>query len=153
MQSIRTASRALILKNGKLLTIQMRDSSGIFYILPGGGQQHGDTLKESLIRECKEEIGALVTIKELLYVREYIGRNHEFKKSHRDFHQVESVFRCDLSSSEEIGDGSELDKKQIGVEWLPLGRLKEYRLLPKIIRPFFNHSGFNCPNLYLGDAN
>ena len=73
MQSIRTASRALIIKDCKLLTIQMRDSSGIFYILPGGGQQHGETLKESLVRECKEEIGALVTVGELLYIREYIG--------------------------------------------------------------------------------
>lgn len=153
MQSIRTASRALIIKDCKLLTIQMRDSSGIFYILPGGGQQHGETLKESLRRECREEIGALVTIGELLYIREYIGRNHEFRKSHGSFHQVESVFRCDLPSSEEIGDGSELDKKQIGVVWLPLERLQEYRLLPKIIKSFFSQHGFNCPTLYLGDAN
>ena len=153
MQSIRTASRALIIKDCKLLTIQMRDSSGIFYILPGGGQQHGETLKESLLRECKEEIGALVTVGELLYIREYIGRNHEFRKSHSAFHQVESVFRCDLPSSEEIGDGSELDKKQIGVEWLPLEKLQEYRLLPKIIKSFFSQHSFNCPTLYLGDAN
>ena len=65
----------------------------------------------------------------------------------------ESVFRCELSSSEEIGYGSELDKKQIGVEWLPLERLEEYRLLPRIIISFFNNHGFDCPTLYLGDAN
>ena len=153
MQSIRTASRAIIIKDCKLLTIQMRDSSGIFYILPGGGQKHGETLKESLVRECKEEIGAFVTVGELLYIREYIGRNHEFHKSHRGFHQVESVFRCELPSSEEIGHGIELDKKQIGIEWLPLERLEEYRLLPSIIISFFNNHGFNCPTLYLGDAN
>ena len=103
------------------------------------------------MRECKEEIGALVTVGELLYIREYIGRNHEFQKSHRGFHQVESVFG-DLPISEEIGYGIELDKKQIGVEWLPL-EMSEYRLLPKVIKSFFSQHSFNCPTLYLGDAN
>ncbi|MEM1095652.1 MAG: hypothetical protein AAGJ10_13715, partial [Bacteroidota bacterium] len=46
--------RALVIFKGKLLTIKMQDSSGIFYILPGGGQRHGETLREGLMRECLE---------------------------------------------------------------------------------------------------
>ena len=79
MRNIRTAARALVISKGKLLTIKMQDSSGIFYILPGGGQRHGETLREGLMSECLEEIGTNVEIGELLYVREYIGKNHEFK--------------------------------------------------------------------------
>ena len=84
----------------------MRDRSGIFYLLPGGGQNHGETLKEGLQRECLEEIGTEVEIGELLYVREYIGKNHQFRNAHRAFHQVENVFRCTLPRPEEIGPGS-----------------------------------------------
>lgn len=153
MQAIRTAARALILHEGRLLTIKMQDASGIFYILPGGGQRHGETLKEGLLRECLEEIGTRVDIGELLYVREYIGKNHEFRQSHRAFHQVEHVFRCTLPDPGGIGPGSEHDKKQIGVEWIPLSDVPNSRLLPEAIKPFFSATGFNPGTHYLGDVN
>ena len=52
----------------------MRDRSGEFYLLPGGGQNHGETLKECLIRECYEELGVHVRVQKLLCTREYIGK-------------------------------------------------------------------------------
>ncbi|MEM1224000.1 MAG: NUDIX domain-containing protein [Verrucomicrobiota bacterium] len=153
MRPIRTAARALIILDRRLLTIQMRDDSGIFYILPGGGQKHGETLQDSLKRECLEEIGTEIEIGELVYIREYIGKNHFFRKSHHAFHQVESVFRCSLPKPEEIGPGTETDKKQIGIKWLPLAELGSYRLLPETIVPFFNEEDFRPPQIYLGDVN
>lgn len=153
MSPIRTAARALIILQGKLLVIKMRDQSGIFYILPGGGQHHGETLVQGLQRECLEEIGTDVEVGELLYVREYIGKNHQFRKDHRSFHQLESVFRCSLPNPNRIGPGTEHDKKQIGIEWVPLDELHEYRLLPEVIKPFFTKEGFEPSSNYLGDVN
>lgn len=153
MRHIRTAARALIIHEGRLLAIKMQDKSGVFYILPGGGQRHGETLHEALIRECLEEIGTGVEVGELLYVREYIGKNHEFRHAHRAFHQVENVFRCRLPHPERIGPGSEHDKKQVGVEWIPLEELPERRFLPDVIKPFFNGEGFESAIRYLGDVN
>ena len=153
MRHIRTAARALIIHEQKLLAIKMRDRSGIFYLLPGGGQNHGETLKEGLQRECLEEIGTEVEIGELLYVREYIGKNHQFRNAHRAFHQVENVFRCTLPRPEEIGPGSELDKKQVGIEWLPLKELPNIRLLPEVIKPYFTETGFIPGTNYIGVAN
>ena len=98
MRTIRTAARALIIQDDKVLTIKMQDTSGIFYILPGGGQQHGETLIEGLQRECLEEIGSSVNVGDIAYVREYIGKNHEFRQSHGNFHQLESVFFCELTA-------------------------------------------------------
>jgi 8-oxo-dGTP pyrophosphatase MutT (NUDIX family) len=153
MRSIRTAARALILIDHKLLAIKMRDRSGTFYILPGGGQRHGETLHDGLRRECLEEIGTEVAIGELLYVREYIGKNHGFRKAHGAFHQVENVFACSLPHPEAIGPGTELDKKQVGVEWIPIERLPECRFLPEVIKPYFSRDGFLLEERYLGDVN
>lgn len=153
MRFIRTAARALIIRERKLLAIKMRDKTGVFYILPGGGQRHGETLREGLKRECLEEIGTEVDVGELLYVREYIGKNHEFHKTHFAFHQVENVFRCSLPNPEGIGPGSEHDKKQVGVEWIPLEELQTRRFLPEVIKPFFTEDGFDAGTNYLGDVN
>ncbi|MDA9317236.1 NUDIX domain-containing protein [Puniceicoccaceae bacterium] len=153
MRHIRTAARALIILDQKVLTIKMQDRSGIFYILPGGGQRHGETLREALERECLEEIGTEVEVGELLYVREYIGKNHEFRTAHQAFHQVETVFRCSLPNPTGIGPGTEHDKKQVGVEWIPLDDLENRRLLPDVIKPFFKASGFDARANYLGDVN
>lgn len=131
----------------------MQDHSGVFYILPGGGQRHGETLREGLKRECLEEIGTRVEVGELLYVREYIGKNHEFRKSHHAFHQVENVFRCSLPNPDGIGPGTEHDKKQIGVEWIPLEELQNLRFLPEVIKAFFKDGEFDAQSTYLGDVN
>ncbi|MGB0259590.1 MAG: hypothetical protein ACPGES_13140, partial [Coraliomargarita sp.] len=90
---------------------------------------------------------------ELLYVREYIGKNHEFRKSHHAFHQLESVFRCSLPNPDGIGPGTEHDKKQIGVEWIPLKELPQRRFLPNVIKDFFSDTGFSPISNYLGDVN
>ncbi|TVP80633.1 MAG: NUDIX domain-containing protein [Puniceicoccaceae bacterium] len=153
MRPIRTAARALIILKDRLLTIKMRDASGIFYILPGGGQRHGETLQQGLKRECLEEIGTEVEIGPLLYVREYIGKNHEFHKAHRAFHQVEHVFRCTLPTPDAIGPGTEHDKKQVGIEWIPLAELAQRRFLPEAIKAFFKNGDFDAGTLYLGDIN
>ena len=153
MRHIRTAARALIILDQKILAIKMRDQTGIFYILPGGGQRHGETLKQGLERECLEEIGTKVEIGELIYVREYIGKNHEFHKSHSAFHQVENVFRCSLADPNGIGQGTEHDKKQVGVEWIPIEDLPGRRFLPEVIKPFFKDGNFDSGMNYLGDAN
>ena len=131
MPTIRTAARALVIADDKVLTIKMRDKTGIFYILPGGGQQHGETLEEGLQRECLEEIGTNVIVGELAYLREYIGKNHEFRDTHGNFHQVESVFRCELSDPQAVGKGTNLDKKQIGIEWIPLVEMPIVDFYPK----------------------
>jgi hypothetical protein len=58
-----------------------------------------------------------------------------------------------LPDPDGIGPGTEHDKKQIGVAWLPLDALKEHRFLPEVIKPFFNRYDFEPTTRYLGDAN
>lgn len=62
---IRNSAKAVIVKDGKLLTIKLHENGGTYYILPGGGQKHGENLHQALTRECREELGAEVEIGEL----------------------------------------------------------------------------------------
>lgn len=153
MRHVRTAARALIILNQKVLANKMCDRTGTFYILPGGGQRNGESLTETLTRECLEEIGTEIKVGELLYVREYIGKNHEFRQAHYAFHQVENVFRCSLPKPEQVRLGTEKDKKQIGVEWIPISDIPRRRFLPEVIKPFFKDGTFETCLNYLGDVN
>lgn len=153
MKSIRHACRAVIVRDNKLLVIKMCDRSGIFYVLPGGGQRHGETMEQGLVRECLEEINLQVEVGSLLYVREYIGRNHDFSKYHRNFHQIETVFTCSIPEGAEPTPGTEVDRKQIGMEWIDLNRLSQVRFLPPDAIPAILKKNPASENIYLGDIN
>lgn len=134
MKPIRTAPKAIIIQDGKLLVTCNRDDEGVFYLLPGGGQQHEETLPEALRRECLEEIGAKVEVGELLFVREYIGSHHEFAGFEADVHQIEFMFRCLLEDGEIPTMGVVPDKWQTEIAWLPIDDLASHRLYPAALK-------------------
>lgn len=151
--SIRTAVRAVIINDGRLLTVKMLDRDGDFYILPGGGQKMGETFFETLHRECMEEIGVKIKIGEFLFVREYIGRNHDFSYRHAKFHQVESVFRCYIDDLNAVRVGDHQDMRQTGVAWLEIKTLATQRFFPKVIANYIKDGEIVVPQHYLGDVN
>ena len=153
MQTIRSASRAMIIAENKLLSVTMRNAQGEFFILPGGGQHHGESLEEAVKRECKEELGIEIEVGRLIYSREYIGKNHDFNPKHTNFHQIEHVFDCSVLDEASIGKGHEKDKSQIGYEWIPLDSLEAYNFFPRFIIPFIKENKLEFQNPYLGDVN
>lgn len=154
-RNVRSASRALIIRDGKLLAIKMKRprERDEFFILPGGGQQHGETLITSLQRECREELGCEPIIKNVAYVREYIGRNHSFANRHRHFHQLEVVFYCELPEGFEVNERHSGDKNQVGVTWIPLAELPQTNFYPQKILEFIHEGNVVVDPLYLGDIN
>ena len=150
---IRNSAKAVIVKEGKLLTIKIHENGGTYYILPGGGQKHGENLHRALERECIEELGAKVEIGELLFVREYIGKNHELATYHSHAHQTEFMYLCNVNQVLFI-NGTNPDKGQIGIEWLPISELLEYELFPRALRTHlisYYESGEAVT--YVGDIN
>src|SRR5512133_3387283 len=95
-RSIRNSAKAIIIKQNRLLVLQLEDSVGNWYMLPGGGQEPHETLAEALIRECKEEIGATIEVGPLMFIREYFSCNHEFAHKDPDSHQIEFMFFAHL---------------------------------------------------------
>ena len=161
--------KALVLRDGQLLCVRKRDDSGDICSFPGGGQEPGETLVEAVRREVREEVGREVEVGELLFVREYIGRNHEFAATDAGVHVVDHVFRCTLlpeRSPNRAGASVEeppaafrpvdADPDQVGVEWLPVEALDEYpfrpRALQEHLRALARGDGPLTP-LYVGDVN
>ena len=128
--TIRVAAKAIIIRDDHLLVTVNEGDFPIFYLCPGGGQEHGEDAHEALRRECREEIGCAVAVGELAFVRDYIGADHDFAEHDGGVHQLEAYFFCELAPGAEpllIGDG---DTWQTGVAWLPLAGLGEVDLHP-----------------------
>ncbi|MFC7686072.1 NUDIX domain-containing protein [Ureibacillus sp. GCM10028918] len=152
---IRNSAKAIIIQDENILAIKKEDKDGYYYILPGGGQEHGENLHQTLKRECIEEINAEVEIGILLFIREYIGKNHEHFEFDSEVHQTEYMFLCKvIEESRDIGNGIIPDEGQIGVEWLPLSELLSFRLYPQTMREYIIDyiEGKDLP-VYLGDIN
>ncbi|MCL6662805.1 NUDIX domain-containing protein [Paenibacillus polymyxa] len=152
MKPIRNSAKAVIVQNGQLLVIRLEDQYGTAYVFPGGGQEKGEELKDAVARECLEEIGQAVNVGELLHIREYIGKNHEFAEWDADIHQVEFYFACSLIDPEAtVFEGSNPDDHQVAVEWIALEELSQIRLYPKTIGELLLKS--DSSSIYLGDLN
>lgn len=72
----RVSSRAIIIEDGKLLTMFRRKikkdgSVKEYYVIPGGGLEEGETLEENVIRELKEEFNVDIEIVKFLSTEEY----------------------------------------------------------------------------------
>lgn len=122
---IRNSVKALVVREEKLLVVTVRDESGEWYILPGGGQEPEETLTETVCREVAEETGILVAARELVFEIEGVHGER--------FHRVDLVFSC-----EELGiaENSEtvLDLNQTGCAWLDLSTLNVAPLYPSRLR-------------------
>jgi ADP-ribose pyrophosphatase YjhB (NUDIX family) len=151
MAHVRVAAKAMIMRDGALLTIEHQEQGQIWYTLPGGGQHHGEALTDALRRECREEIACEVVVGPLRFVRDYIGANHEFAALHPKVHKLDLVFDCTLAPGGEPSLGEEPDGTQVGIAWLPLSDMARMNLYPKFLREAL---GAGTPaGGYLGDVN
>jgi len=151
-KKVRISAKAIVIRKGKLLLMRARDGAGVYYLLPGGGQNHGETLHEALVRECLEETGMLVRPGEPRYIRDYVAKNHEFAAADKSFHQVEVMFRCEFLRVVR-GGVREPDARQTGVSWIPLEKLGGIKLYPSMLKILIGPSGRLRGPIYLGDSN
>lgn len=153
LKPLRNSAKALIIENGKVLCTCNHDLLGDFYLLPGGGQNHGETLIQAVQRECLEEIGAAVEVGNLLFVREYISANHELAQFDDSIHQIEFMFACKLLEPVGSQTLSETDAMQTGVEWLKIANLADMRFYPTSLIEQIQDWPQQCKTMtYLGDT-
>ena len=148
--AVRLSVKAIIIREGRLLVLKCRDQNGVWYLLPGGGQQAGETLDQALRRECREELGCEVHMGPLRFVRDYIAKNHEFAETDPETHQLELMVQCELESEPTFA--TEPDAMQEGFAWLDVTKLVGCRLYPRVLEQALG-SADNNGVLYFGDVN
>lgn len=148
---------ALIVHDGCLIVVKKEDVTGVSYILPGGRQEGGETLEQGLQREVWEETGQIIHVGELLWVREYIGKHHEFAETDAQVHIVNIVFRCSLQDGVRPLHPVAPDSDQVGVAWVAADHLAGYSfffprtLIPAIVKLARGTS--RSGPVYVGDVN
>lgn len=149
----RVSAKALIVHEDQLLCIRKQSPSGDYFVVPGGGQEHGETLLETVKREVFEETGFRVQVSDLIFVREYIGANHEFANTSSHAHQVEFFFKASLIGKKipPLAKPTVPDPGQIAIEWLCVSKIASAPLYPKSLR--IEMATRISPQVYRGDVN
>ena len=52
-----------------------------FFLLPGGGQDHGESMADTVRRECREELSADVNVGDIAFVRDYLAEQSGWNKN------------------------------------------------------------------------
>lgn len=98
---MRVSARAIIFQEGKLLTMFRRKfNSGElteYYVIPGGGQDDGETLEEAVTRELKEEMS--IDIKVVSFLGNEVDKMGEA-----------NYFYCEILSGTPKLGGEELER-------------------------------------------
>jgi 8-oxo-dGTP diphosphatase len=156
LYKIRSSVKALIIHNQHLLTIEKQCGHIKKYIIPGGGQDFNETLSDAVVRECMEELGVKAVTGRLLWVREFISKNHiSDQPMDNQGHIVEHIFETCLMEIPEKFEPMEPDSTQTGVVWLPVGELSEYNFYPQELILMIQglNSGKGNLEVYVGDIN
>lgn len=98
----RISSRAIIIEDGKLLTMfrrKIKSDGSIkeYYVIPGGGLEENETLEENVIRELKEEFNVDIEVIRFLDKEEYEDT-------------IANYFLCKIINGEPKLGGEELER-------------------------------------------
>lgn len=118
------------LRNGKILI--QREKDGNEYALPGGTVKLGETTEETLIREYREETGAEITIKKLLWTEESFWEYNGKKQHGIAFYYLIDFLDDTIFEREDFI--SQKDNCNIVLGWYPVEKLKEIIIYPDFIK-------------------
>lgn len=149
----RHSVKAIIIKNNQLLVESVDYGRGRYCKLPGGGHEWGETVTETIIRECKEELNIEVEPLRLVLVRDYIAKNHKQSFDLDCFHLEELMFECEVKDFSTLSNGLEPDSNAQKIKWISLDELATSDFYPKAIIPYLKNLKDIKETVVLGDVN
>ena len=125
---IETIARGVCVKDGKVLLCYPKDRS--YSYLPGGHIEFGETGREALVREMKEETGLDATAGDLLGVVE-----SSFVQKGERHCEINLIYKMSLVSS--LSSSSPLSALEdwICFDWVDCDKIDSANLLPPEMKP------------------
>jgi 8-oxo-dGTP diphosphatase len=120
---------ALIRRAGEVLLtrISARGFHTGSWTLPGGGLDHGESPRDALVREVREECGVESRVGDLLDVHDLHFGGTAPSGRFEDFHGIHLVFRADVASDIEPRV-AEVDGTTDAVAWVPVADIEAGRV-------------------------
>lgn len=115
-------ARAIIVQNHKLLVCKNKARN--YYFFPGGHIEFGETAKDALKRELKEELG--LKIEKLEYAGTVENIYAEDKIKH---HEINLVFKVNAGKLK-----SKSRENHISFDFIELKKLKNNKIYPIVLR-------------------
>ncbi|MFA6428701.1 MAG: NUDIX domain-containing protein [Candidatus Buchananbacteria bacterium] len=125
-------ARAIIVEGNKILLINRIKGKENYWVFPGGGIEPGESKEEALIRECQEELGLEVKVKDLILER---MSDKPGMEEHREYFFTVEVLSGRLGS----GKGPEFEKDtnykgQYIISWVDIKDWPDINLKPFEVR-------------------
>ncbi|MGN0832819.1 MAG: NUDIX hydrolase [Kiritimatiellia bacterium] len=120
---IETIARGVCIVDGKVLLCLPKDRS--YAYLPGGHIEFGETGREALVREMKEETGLDVTAGRLLDVVE-----SQFVQQGERHCEINLIFAMSLVSPLSVDVPPPVREDWICFDWCPCDKIGAMKLLP-----------------------
>lgn len=120
----------VVIKDSKVLLVPQWDG----YDVPGGGIDKGESIKDALIREAKEETGFDVVPGKLLLVSEDFFIR---PKTGEPMHSILMYYACEVVGGELSSEGFSEFEKEIAklAEWVPLEQIASLKFYNAIDTP------------------
>lgn len=124
LDHIETIARGVAIKDGKILLCKAKGGSSTY--LPGGHIELGETGREALVREIKEETGLNSTTGRFMGVVE-----NSFIQKGKKHSEINLVYELNVDSPDGAVSAAE---DWIEFEWCELNKLDAANLLPEAFR-------------------
>lgn len=119
----------VVLKDHKILV--QKEVGGGEYALPGGHLKFGETTEEALVREYREEIGAEIACKRLLWIEENFWRWND-----RDAHNICFYYLAEFCEEDAVPDGftPQGDNEEVVFGWIPVEEVPKITVYPQFLK-------------------
>jgi 8-oxo-dGTP diphosphatase len=118
----------VILRDDKILMVQHQDRGRIYWTLPGGGVESGETPQQAVVREAWEETGLSASVVQFLFSEPY---NHGLCECY--LLEISETDEPVLGADPEEMKLSTEEKKLQSVAWKPIDSLSEDRQIVQVL--------------------
>ncbi len=137
---VRVRVAGFLVRDGRLLFISHKKDGRSYWLLPGGGVDHGESLEEALRREFYEELGVSVIVEQPILMCDSIDPSG-------DRHIVNIIFACSYSDGQfRLGEEERLN----GFDFFALDRIPGLTIFPPINKDLVDLMNREQKNIYIG---